>query len=127
MIVRVRRYYTLRIRPRDHVHWRHPPMDHSSGRLTRRRTLRLVGGGLGCLSLATACALQGRTSSGSTSSAALPATRGGVVVYGQSALISNTLPYPSSASTNLFKWAIFNPLVSLDDRKQPAPVLAESW
>jgi peptide/nickel transport system substrate-binding protein len=87
----------------------------------------LVGGGLGCLSLASSCALPGRQSSGATSSAALRATPGGVVVYGQSSLISNTLPYPSSASTNLFKWAIFNPLVSLDDRKQPVPVLAESW
>jgi len=83
------------------------------------------------MGLAAACAPIGSPSAAgptvtATASAAL-AKKGGTLIYGQLGSILNTVPYPSSPSTNVFKWSIFNPLVSLDDYKQPVPSLAESW
>lgn len=35
--------------------------------------------------------------------------------------------YPSSSANDLFKWAMLNPLVSLDDRREPVGALTKSW
>ncbi len=99
--------------------------------ISRRRVLELAGGVLASISLGTACAPGRQSSTPRPGVAATPGTdlprKGGTLAYGQSSSIASTRPYPSDSSRNLFKAAMFNPLVSLDDRKQPVPVLAESW
>src|SRR5579859_8265959 len=100
--------------------------------ISRRRTLELLGGVAGSVTLGLACSPIGPPSTISPTSApsavgpGTPKT-GGILIYGQLAPVLNSLPYPGNASTNLLRSAIFNPLVSLDSRKQPVPGLAESW
>ncbi len=53
--------------------------------------------------------------------------KGGSLVVGQTAIIPSTDPFPSGPALNAFKWAMFNPIVSLDANSQPIPYLAESW
>jgi peptide/nickel transport system substrate-binding protein len=53
--------------------------------------------------------------------------KGGTLVIGQTASIPSTDPFPSGPALNTFKWAMFNPLVTLDKNLQPLPCLAEAW
>src|SRR5579871_1537532 len=104
----------------------------ASKAVSRRQTLQWLGGTAAGMTVAAACAPINANSSVSltsatTASGSVRPTSGGTLVYGQLASILNTVPYPANASTNMLRWSIFNPLVSVDERKQPVPALAESW
>ena len=52
---------------------------------------------------------------------------GASLLISQNAAVPSTDPFPSGPALTTFKWAMFNPLVSLDAHNQPVPSLAESW
>src|SRR5579859_3984740 len=100
--------------------------------ISRRHLLIHVGGALAGLGLAAACASIGSPAPGapapvSTNVTPVQPKHGSTLVVGQLAPILNTAAYPSGPATSIFRWAIFNPLVSLDEHKQPVPALAETW
>ena len=100
-------------------------------RYSRRQMLVQLGGAVAGVHLATACApfSLSATSSTSTPGSTSPAVvmTGGALVIGQLAQILNTNPYPTGSAQALFRWSMFNPLVTLDSSAQPVPALAESW
>src|SRR5438128_470895 len=103
-------------------------------RSSRRQVLAHLGGAIAGLSVAVACAPfplpgTGVTPTPVANSNATPAVakKGGSLVVGQFAQVLNTNPYPSGSAQAIFRWAMFNPLVSLDSNAQPAAALAESW
>jgi peptide/nickel transport system substrate-binding protein len=49
------------------------------------------------------------------------------MVVAQPAAIVNTDPFPGNAAVNMFKFGMFNAVVSLDANAQPVPMLSESW
>jgi peptide/nickel transport system substrate-binding protein len=100
-------------------------------KLTRRDLVGRLGSGLAFLGLASACSrldtLPNRTTGGDRASAPAQVNATETLVLGQTAGIPSTDPFPSGPALNAFKAAMFNPLVSLDDKGQPVPLLAESW
>ena len=105
-----------------------------SNRLSRRSFVQqLVGASFSLAGVAAACG-QVAPQPGAVPAVQPTATvapirqaRGGALIVGQTAGIQNTAPYPATNNTHIFRWAMFNPLVSLDEKAQPIPQLAESW
>ena len=101
------------------------------GLLRRRDLLVPIGSGLAALGLASACTARSAVPSlapGQAQTVAPPQVKSsGPLILAQTAAIPSTDPFPSGPALSAFRWAMFNPLVSLDAKKQPLPYLAESW
>jgi peptide/nickel transport system substrate-binding protein len=104
----------------------------SARAISRRELLLWLGSAVAGIGLATACAPIGSPTAAVPTAANPPVTgaqakTGGTLIIGQLSPILNTVPYPSGPANGTFRWAIFSPLVSLDQNKQPIPAMAESW
>src|SRR5690242_13537769 len=101
-------------------------------RFSRRRLFLGVGSSMAAIGLGSACSslvplLQPQATADVHVAPTAQVNATATLVLRQTASIPSTDPFPSGPAVNAFKWAVFNPLVSLDGNSQPVPMLAESW
>ena len=101
-------------------------------RISRRQLLVGLAVGLASIGLTSACTTPDSPATTQTptrngTSALIEMNKGSTLVIGQTASIPSTDPFPTGPALNTFRWAMFNPLVTLDKNLQPVPCLAESW
>src|SRR4051794_33208126 len=96
-------------------------------RSSRREFVRRLGGtALTLIGLVSACVPAGSQSPPNSTAPGTARTvaptqvqTGGTLSVGQTASIQTIAPYPANNSSHIFRWAMFNPLVSLDAQAQP--------